>query len=463
MIDEYFEKNNKGGKEYETLKSDRNYITRFIYRNLGENEGLITSDLIINIIAKAFETISSFYALKEAGIKCNMAKYLGKHDTFILPFYERSKKIINNKIRLSLGKYVARNYIKITNDSNIILVNPDEKDDPNKKRINKTDYKKYIDKSLLKDIPFMKTKNKRKRMNKSTNYILNDKYIEKTNEHFIDGYYNYIPLPQKIKNEKIQLIEIIPINNGESFDIHYKYQITIKDDQQLNEEEIDNYVSIDLGVVNLMTIYDPSGEQIIINGKHVLKINHDYNYKIDKLKSKLKKKNNKHISKKITALLKRRNHKINNYFNLIVKLLIKKYPKKIFVIGYNTNWKNKVKMGKKNNRTFYEIPYCMLLNKLKFQLKCNGQTVEINEESYTSKCDALAFEDIKKQKSYQGKRITRGLFKSSTGQLLNADLNGAINILRKYLLRKLNKKLTLIKGCNIFNPIRINVFCDVCK
>lgn len=312
----------------------------------------------------------------------------------------------------------------------------------------------------------MKTKGKthlRKKINKSKNYTLVDKYIEKTNKYVFDGYYKYIPLPEKIKKEKIKLIEIIPINDGLSFEIHYKYESKINLNKKIDEKNINNYVSIDLGVVNLMTIYDPSGKQIIINGKHLLKINHDYNYKIDKLKSKLKKKNNKKTSKQIFKLLKRRDQKINNYFNLIIKLLSKKYTNKIFVVGFNTNWKKEIKMGKKNNRTFYEIPYCKLLNKLKNKLKFNGQKVEINEESYTSKCDALAFEDIKKQKSYQGKRITRGLFKSSTGKLLNADLNGAINILRKYLSRKHKININKINGINIFNPLRINVFRDVCN
>jgi transposase len=131
----------------------------------------------------------------------------------------------------------------------------------------------------------MKTKGKthlRKKINKSKNYTLVDKYIEKTNKYVFDGYYKYIPLPEKIKKEKIKLVEIVPINDGLSFEIHYKYESKINLNKKIDEKNINNYVSIDLGVVNLMTIYDPSGKQIIINGKHLLKINHDYNYKIEK-------------------------------------------------------------------------------------------------------------------------------------------------------------------------------------
>ena len=55
----------------------------------------------------------------------------------------------------------------------------------------------------------------------------------------------------------------------------------------------------------------------------------------------------------------------------------------------------------------------------------------VTEESYTSKIDHLALEEMKKQESYLGKRLKRGLFKSSCGKILNADINGAIGIMRK--------------------------------
>ena len=73
------------------------------------------------------------------------------------------------------------------------------------------------------------------------------------------------------------------------------------------------------------------------------------------------------------------------------------------------------------------------------------------EESYTSKCDSLSFESLKKHDNYNGERITRGLFKSSTNKNINADLNGAINIMRK----KLNLKE--IKGERLYNPIVMKI------
>ena len=113
-------------------------------------------------------------------------------------------------------------------------------------------------------------------------------------------------------------------------------------------------------------------------------------------------------------------------------------------------------MGTKMNRTFYVIPYGKLINKLKHKFSQLGSEVLINEESYTSKCDALAFEKIKKQKQYKGIRISRGLYKSSTGLTINADLNGAINIMRK-CFDELRKRKTNKRDVNMENIIGLSI------
>ena len=77
-----------------------------------------------------------------------------------------------------------------------------------------------------------------------------------------------------------------------------------------------------------------------------------------------------------------------------------------------------------------------------------GVTVIRTEESYTSKCDALALEGIYKQIKYSGKRTRRGMFVSSTGKSINADINGALNILRKYLIKNNIDITSYIKAMN---------------
>ena len=149
-------------------------------------------------------------------------------------------------------------------------------------------------------------------------------------------------------------------------------------------------------------------------------------------------------------LLKRRTNKINDYFNKIVKYIHNNYnTRKAIIVGYNINWKTGVNMGKTNNRRFYNIPYATLLHKLNDKF---GNKLIITEESYSSKCDAVGMEEICKHKTYMGKRLKRGLFSSSVKKLINADINGAINIMRKIV------KVELRKEQKICNPKKVNVW-----
>ncbi|MEL6166508.1 MAG: transposase, partial [Cyanobacteria bacterium J06628_3] len=101
------------------------------------------------------------------------------------------------------------------------------------------------------------------------------------------------------------------------------------------------------------------------------------------------------------------------------------------IIGKNEGWKQSIKIGKKNNQHFVSVPHSTFINQLIYKCELVGIKVTTNEESYTSKCSFLDLEPIKKRSDYLGNRIKRGLFKSSKGLKINADLNGSLNILRK--------------------------------
>ena len=192
-------------------------------------------------------------------------------------------------------------------------------------------------------------------------------------------------------------------------------------------------------------------------GGYLLWLNNRYNYLIDNLKSNAKKYNDKNTTKQIRNLLIERKNKINNFFNVIVKWIAEKYKdKKLIIIGYNKRWKDRINLGRKTNRTFYQIPYCRLLDKLKDKFNGMGIIVSYNEESYTSKCDALSLEEIGKKETYKGKRTKRGLFSSSIKKLINADINGAINIMRKHYNKK-GITITEITGTNIYNPVSVKL------
>ena len=105
------------------------------------------------------------------------------------------------------------------------------------------------------------------------------------------------------------------------------------------------------------------------------------------------------------------------------------------IVGYNKNWKQDVDLGLICNQKFVQIPFLKFVKQLEYKCAMKGIKVVRQEESYTSKCSFFDDEKICKHESYKGKRIERGLFRTGSGKLVNADLNGSLNILKKYLIK----------------------------
>ena len=103
------------------------------------------------------------------------------------------------------------------------------------------------------------------------------------------------------------------------------------------------------------------------------------------------------------------------------------------IVGYNEEWKQNINLGRRNNQSFVGVPFYTFIKQLEYKCKLEGINVIFTEESYTSKCSFLDNEPLRKHNVYKGKRIKRGLFKSAKGKLINADLNGSLNILRKVI------------------------------
>ena len=207
-----------------------------------------------------------------------------------------------------------------------------------------------------------------------------------------------------------------------------KYELRIYD--------INSAIGIDIGINNLCAITSNDKQfSYIINGRPLKSINQFYNKKLSYYKSILEKVNKQKTSKRIQRLTLKRNNKINHYLHCcskqIIDFCLKNKIEKI-IIGNNTGWKQKVNIGKHNNQNFVQIPFTRLIEQLKYKsLKYTDLTIEVVEESYTSKVDHIVLESLYKHDRYLGKRIKRGLFMSSCNKILNADINGAIGILRK--------------------------------
>jgi putative transposase len=236
-----------------------------------------------------------------------------------------------------------------------------------------------------------------------------------------------IVIKTQIKDwSSIKSVRVVPKNNR--YDVEISYEV--KEKEKINTG---NFCAIDLGVNNLATIgFDDCKKPISINGKPLKSINQYYNKKKAKLQSQLKE--NQYVSKKIKKLTNKRNNKINDYMHKASRLLVNQLVSRNIsnvIIGYNQNWKQDINIGKKNNQTFVNIPFLKFIDMVTYKCQLEGIEAKRTNESYTSKCSFLDGEEICKHDEYKGKRIKRGLFKSKEDKLINADLNGAYNILKK--------------------------------
>lgn len=245
-------------------------------------------------------------------------------------------------------------------------------------------------------------------------------------------------IPSKVmKGKNVVEVELVPSQfaTNHSYKLIVKYTVTIP--KVSNVEDNLKKASIDLGVSNLATVFSPCFDRpIIYSGRRLVALNKQYNDQIDFLRSDLKRTWGKETSKRIQSCWINRANHINDFFNHISSDIIKRCISSgitELIIGYNKNWKSGVNLGRSNNRRFCDIPYRRFVNMLFYKGATSGVHVVENEESYTSKCDALSLEEVGRHNSYSGKRVKRGLFQSARGVLLNADVNGAINIMRKHI------------------------------
>ena len=242
---------------------------------------------------------------------------------------------------------------------------------------------------------------------------------------------NEIKLPKILYKIKIPIyIEISSIKQIRLLKYYDKIKIEIIYDFPDKTKLFNNssYIGIDIGLNNLCAITSNDKKlSYVINGRPLKSMNQYFN----KEKSKLQSRNN---IKKLKILSRKHKNKTNNYLHWCSKQIIDICESEHIdniVIGHNKNWKQNINIGKKNNQNFVSIPFNILIDQIKYKGVKHAINVIVTEESYTSKIDHLSFETLEKHETYSGKRLTRGLFKSSNGKVLNADINGAIGILMK--------------------------------
>ena len=258
-----------------------------------------------------------------------------------------------------------------------------------------------------------------------------------------------------VKLSKIQQIKIQWDNSSKVW-----YLLIIWDKEVENRVTGNNVMAIDLGLDNLATcVFKDNPQCIIFSGKHIKSKNAYYNKEIARLTSIVMKqcKNSKHFrrTKQIIKLQTKRNNYIKDQIHKISKNIVEL----VLTMDCNTIVIGDFSGIKQENHTksFVQIPQQELVNKIKYKAELAGLKVIMVNESYTSGCSAIDLEEINKTNYNKSRRITRGLFKTNSGMLINADVNGALNILRKYIKGIPKAVQTARDNGRLDSPLRIRI------
>ncbi|MFS0643802.1 transposase [Siminovitchia sp. 179-K 8D1 HS] len=253
-----------------------------------------------------------------------------------------------------------------------------------------------------------------------------------------------------VTKDMFRQVQIIPYGSCYKIAVVYRKELEIK--KNINS----SYLSIDLGIDNLATLTNNIGKQsIVINGRILKSINQYYNKKLAKLRSYV----GRRTSNRIKKLNIKRNNIVETQFHKISRHIINYCLKNDIdniAIGRNKDWQRNSKMSRKTNQKFVQIPFEKLIDQLKYKGEECGIKVIVIEEQYTSAAsfidnDFLPFKFGNYE--FSGRRVKRGLYKSKNGTLINADVNGSYNI-----LRKCNPEFSYdrIEGVSL-HPVRINI------
>lgn len=306
---------------------------------------------------------------------------------------------------------------------------------------------KYLGKPKL---PKYKSKNGREIL------ILTNQNVKPKGDilHFPKTFNKFTIEPQFINRTdfvSFQQVRFLPRNKRIVIEIVYNIEVP----DLVNDNG--RYLSIDIGVDNLSTITNNFNEApVIVNGKGLKSINQYYNKSLAHYKSITKMLNKQDYSNKQNKLTVKRNAKITDYLHKTSRFIVdyaKQHSVSVIVIGYNKEWKQNSILSKKVNQHFVQIPFNTLIQQIQYKAEELGIKVILVEESYTSGTSFLDNELPTKENYNKSRRKHRGLFKSNNGTLINADVNGAFQIMKKVFP---NAYADGIEGL-VFNPVKVGL------
>ncbi len=238
----------------------------------------------------------------------------------------------------------------------------------------------------------------------------------------------------KTKQTNIDQVRIVPRYGYYVVEVIYERQV------QQADVNPDLCAGVDLGITNLAAIAANKAGFIprLVNGRPLKAMNQWYNKRKAQLQKKLGKTGTTRQMEQLTNKRNRRiHHALHTASKQIIDLLVQEGIGTL-IIGKNDGWKQGVEMGKRNNQNFVQIPHARFIDILTYKAELVGIQVIVTEESYTSKASFLDLDPLPvrdpartEEPKSSGKRVKRGLYRASDRSIINADVNGAYNIIRK--------------------------------
>ena len=276
------------------------------------------------------------------------------------------------------------------------------------------------------------------------------KQVAKLKEEDGKYYLQFVNQKEKLCIGKASIYKGLQYVKTEIKPVYGRYCLLVTFDDKVKAVEPpvnpERILGLDPGVSNFLGAANNFGAvPFVIKGGAVKSVNQRFNKRRSALMSALTKgSDSQHsvkYSEQLNALSKKRDSFMRDYFYKCAWYICR-YAQaagvEVIVMGHNEGQKQEIDIKDNANQNFVSIPYTKFITILKTVASKCGIAVVIREESYTSQASLLDMDDIptykkgeNKRYTFSGKRIHRGLYRSKNGTLLNADINGAANILRK--------------------------------
>ena len=251
--------------------------------------------------------------------------------------------------------------------------------------------------------------------------------------------------------DKVQTVKIIPQPTCLVIIVTYRTAAP-----QLKPDN-GRYLGIDLGIDNFATVVNNQGlKPLVVNGRGLKSMNRYFNLRLAWLQSLAKRSNGRYMTRRIARLYQKRAFKIDDFMHKASRLVVnlaKELNVSKIVVGYNEGWKQGANLGRKVNQRFVQIPFQSFVNRLTYKAADAGIEVILHEESFTSGTSVLDGELPTREFYDKSRRVKRGLFRSSLGTLINADVNAAYQIIRKVFPNEFSEGVSGVA----LHPVRRNV------